>query len=304
MQTQLMYNPRSGFFIDQAELSATDCIHKLLQDCGATQVQPQVLDLSRLAALEASWQQEKPPAVWVMGGDGTVLALASITAKLNIPLGILPGGTMNLLARDLGIALDIRSAIQQLLTASVTYIDMAEVNGQPFLCSSNLGVTTRITQCREELRHTHRWIRWPLVGWHLFKYLLVYPSMHIHVELNDGRSQRWHSRAVLISNNLLSGTDWLIPQRAKLDQGVLGVYVTHGDSFWTLPRLAFKTMTGDWQEDDELEVFQTQHVVIKFRLKRKINLMFDGEIKRFKTPLDYRLKPAALPVLKPQPNTP
>lgn len=296
----LVYNPRSGTLLQAAEAAQLPAYFAdLLAAHPHIQATLLPLDAGLDSRVDAAITAHAPAALWVAGGDGSVLAVARLARLHGLPLGVLPGGTMNLMARDLGMSLDLSEAVAQLADAQPTAIDMAEVNGQPYLCLSNIGMSTRLTQQREHLRDVPGWMRWPLMAGYTLKYLFAYPSMHI--ELDTG-STRLHlrTRSVSISNNPLDEEGSLIPSRPALDRGMLCLYVARDRSIWSLPRLVFRLLTGRWRSDPDLQVHETREARISFRYKRHTHVMCDGELERMRTPLHYRIHPGALVALRPR----
>ena len=94
------------------------------------------------------------------GGDGTIAAVAAALVGTDTPLGVLPMGTLNHFAKDLGIPLELEKAVQTLFTGKVAQVDVGEVNGRIFLNNSSLGFYPRIVQERErEQRQGHsKWV--------------------------------------------------------------------------------------------------------------------------------------------------
>lgn len=298
----LVYNPCSnGLLVHRANDSVENYLQSLLdplkEEFGLS-YELVCLEKESLAALPARFDKQPPDAVWVAGGDGSVLALADITRERNLPLGVVPAGTMNLLARDLGMSLDLATAFRQLAGAEAAPIDIAEVNGHAFLCISNLGLSTRFTQLREARRHQAAWLRWPSITWHMITALLNYPNMRMEIKAS-GRTWGVKSRAVAITNNPLSNSSSLLPARASLDAGKLAIYVTAETSPWSLPRLYTRMMRGNWQHEPELLVIHTEEAVFKLPRRRRIRLMSDGELLTLKTPLRYRIRAGGLNVLRP-----
>lgn len=82
---------------------------------------------------------EKWKAVVAVGGDGTVNEVAKALVNRSTPLGILPLGSGNGLARHLGLPLTLDAALEQLFAGSVNTIDSAELNGIPFFCTAGMG---------------------------------------------------------------------------------------------------------------------------------------------------------------------
>lgn len=298
----LIYNPKSGFFIDQGHEACLSLLAATLQTYPDNDVQLFPLNAQTWADLPTLLQAFTPDVLWVAGGDGTVLSMAQLAMQLRIPLGVLPAGTMNLLARDLGMSLDLPTAIHQLMTAQPSMIDMAEVNGQPFLCISNLGMSTKLTERREQLRPYPFWVRLPLLAWHMLKFVFTYPSSKVYLWVN-GQRHSLHTRSVTISNNPLAPESTLIPVRQGLSDGKLGVYVTKDTSLWSLPRLVWRLLGKTWHKDPDLLQFETDQLVVDFKHKRHVRVMCDGELHKMALPLRYRLIPSLLCVLKPMANS-
>ncbi|WP_027857524.1 diacylglycerol/lipid kinase family protein [Marinobacterium jannaschii] len=296
----LIYNPLAGHFLEQCEGSVQEYFEGLLRADSHLKLRLEPFDGGQLAQLSRLLQHDKPDAVWVAGGDGTVLSVAEITSGLGIPLGVLPGGTMNLLARDIGMSLDMVTAIGQLADAQPEKIDMAELNGKPFLCISNIGMSTRLTERRERLRQHAGWVRWPLMGWYMLRFMFAYRSMVIHLKIG-GQVHSLHTRSVTISNNPLAAESSLIPVRKSLNCGLLGIYIARDRSLWSLPRLIFRLLTRDWQNDPDMLSFRAESARIQFlHRKRVLHVMSDGELNPQRPPLEYCIHPQALTILKPR----
>lgn len=237
--------------------------------------------------------------VWVAGGDGTVISIAGQLEGEQIPLGILPLGTMNLLARDAGMSLELTEAAEQLVNARPVLIDMAFMNDKPYLCLSNIGMSTRLTALREALRQHRAWSRWPLMCFYLLRFVVKFPAMEVEL-VQDGRCHRLKTRSISISNNRLSDSGGLIPRRNQLNCGVLGVYAVRDRSLWTLPRMVLRLFSRDWFGDKDLLSFEATQVAIRFKKYRKVvSVMCDGELSQEAPPLEYRIRPQSVMLLCP-----
>ena len=83
------------------------------------------------------------------GGDGTVNTLAGVAVDAGVPLGVLPQGTLNHFAKDLGIPTDLDDALEVVLAGHTRRVDVGEVSGRIFVNNSSLGVYPRIVRLRE-----------------------------------------------------------------------------------------------------------------------------------------------------------
>ncbi len=298
----IVVNPRAGSYRDHAETLTQRLNERLREQRMATEV----LAFGMHRRRPGAWLQqlhaglaEGVERVYALGGDGTVLAVASALLGREAPLGIIPLGTANLLARDLGIPLDPDLAVEALIDAEVRFIDVARVNGEPFLCASMLGLSTPLARTREVARRAGLLRLW---GRMLRKALLMlgrYPYRLCELDL-DGQVVTVQTRAMLISNNPLTPAPGLHPRRERLDRGVLGVYGVHKGPLWELPRLALRLVNGSWPEEPRIFHHTTRSVAIRARRHQRITVMNDGERRRLSLPLRYEVLSGALPVLVPR----
>jgi diacylglycerol kinase (ATP) len=135
-----LVNPRSGTKLGQgAEQMAGLLDQKTVEaghkaQCVVTQAKGHATELAREAAQSGEWD-----AIVAVGGDGTVNEVAHALAHTNTPLGILPMGSGNGLARHLGIPLTLNPALKHLFASQVSVIDSATLNDRPFFCVAGLG---------------------------------------------------------------------------------------------------------------------------------------------------------------------
>lgn len=238
----------------------------------------------------------QPDAVIVAGGDGTIRSVAEYTAGSGVPLGVLPAGTMNLLARDLGIPEETDAAVDALLAAPVQLIDVARVNGQVFLCSSALAIMPHLGRIRERSRGTiglsllRLWAR-------AIRIWRRYPRMRLAVVV-DGHEHLVRTRAMVVSNNPLTPRPGP-PHRDHLDTGRLVAYVTRDRTRWDLLGIAAKVPTGTWLTDRRLRTYEGETVQVVSSRLTMMSVMNDGEIVQLEMPLRYDIQPRALAVLAP-----
>src|SRR6185503_1144400 len=139
-------------------------------------------------------------AVVGAGGDGTLSTIASRLAGTGIPLGVLPLGTRNHFAKDLGIPLDLQEAVACVARCTPRAVDTGEVNGHLFINNSSIGVYPAIVEEREEKRARLGIPKWigNVIG--LVKVLRRWLLMHVQLEL-DGRAFTRITPFVFVGNN-------------------------------------------------------------------------------------------------------
>jgi diacylglycerol kinase family enzyme len=242
--------------------------------------------------------------VYILGGDGTVLAVTGAVLGRDVALGVVPLGTANLLARDLDIPLDPERAIDVLADAQVRRIDVGRVNGQPFLCASMLGLTTTLARAREAARGQGPLRLWPRLVRKAVLLLRRYPYRRVTLELN-GRTLSLRSRAMVIANNPYLPEPGLYPRRGRLNGGLLGIYGVREGPAWELPRVVLRLLNGNWPDEPRIFCYRTPHLIVQAPPSRgrgrRITVLNDGERMRLTPPLQYEVLPCALAVLAPAP---
>ncbi len=156
--------------------------------------------------------------VLACGGDGTVTACAEGVAGTGVPLAIVPIGTGNLLARNLGVPVDVGEALTVALTGADTPIDAGTANGTPFVVMAGLGLdASMISDTSEPLKKRLGWAAYAVT---VIKHLRDRP-MRVTLTVDGGRPVRLRSSAVIVGNvGWLRGGVPLLPD-ARPDDGML-----------------------------------------------------------------------------------
>ena len=234
------------------------------------------------------------------GGDGTINAVASVVAGSHCALGVLPLGTLNHFAKDLGIPLDLDEAIGVIRANRPGLVDLAEVNGKPFLNNSGLGMYPNIVRDREQQQHRLGRGKWLAFASATLSALRRYPFMTVRMTL-DGRDQLRKTPFVFIGNNEYSISGFTLGKRAGLQDGVLSVYCAQRTSRLGLARLALRSLFGRLRQARDFDALLTHELVIETGRSR-LPVSTDGEVNWMETPLHYRIRPQALRVLMPAPE--
>lgn len=236
------------------------------------------------------------------GGDGTIATAAEVLVGSDKALAPLPLGTMNLLAKDLGIPVDLDDAIAAFAEAEIVEIDVGEVNGHKFLCNSMLGVPARLAERRERNR-----MHMGVIGWWKqviagLKSMYRYPAMRIGLDVGDG-PVTIRSKAIVVADNAYDEGFGQVLTRSRLDRGELTLYATRRLSAWPLVRLSIRMALGRWTHDVDLETHHVKELTVTSR-RRLLRVMNDGETRLVAPPLHYRVLPKALKVLRPKSAAP
>lgn len=238
------------------------------------------------------------------GGDGTVATAAALLSGTRQILGILPLGTLNLFAKDLGIPLDPAAAVPALARGVVHEVDVGDVNGVVFLNNSVLGVYPRMVEERELQRRRHGIAKWPAMLIGMVKVLYRFSLLTVTLEF-DHEQRRLATPVVAVANNAYDDGFGRFLRRSRLDRGELAVYVTRHRTPLGFLGLMMRLVVGTWQRQDQLETFTTRALTVMPRRRhrhRPLKVANDGEIHAMIPPLVYRVRPRALRVLVPVPD--
>ena len=292
----LLLNPRAGTVLARPELLQT--IPQALRDAGLELVDPDVAEDAPLAdKLEAALALS-PEVLVVGGGDGSIRSAAARLAGGPVALAIVPLGTLNLLARDLGLPMEPEAAAAALRDATFREIDMAEVNGEVFLCQSVIGLPNRMGLHRERVRGRDGFkARWRVVLG-VVRAWWRYPPQRLGLRLDAAPMRRVWTRAVSVVNNEYSEAPGQMFQRGRLDGGVLALHAARDFGPWWVARLLAAMALGRWRRGAAMVSGTAAAVAIHSR-RGHLRVMNDGEAMLLKTPLRYAIRPRALRVLAP-----
>ena len=164
------------------------------------------------------------------GGDGTINAVAAAMIESDKTLGVLPFGTMNHFAKDLGIPLDLDGAVDTIVRGRAARIDVGDVNGRIFLNNSSLGLYPRVIHARDRQQRLG-WGKWPAYIWATFAVLRRYPFLDIRVNV-DGKELTDRTPFVFVGNNAYDMERFNVGGRARLDKGELSLYPRVAPDGW------------------------------------------------------------------------
>ena len=231
------------------------------------------------------------------GGDGTVNAVASaIVGHGTIRLGVLPTGTLNHFARDLGIPVELESAVDNIVAGNARAVDVGEVNGRIFVNNSSLGLYPAIIRLRETLQRSG-FGKFPAAIWASVR--IIARFRHLHLELHSGLELPVHltTAMLFVGNNAYEMSVNELGQRRSIDSGQLWIMLPTATNLWALLRSLFFIVTGREAANDLLTYETTELVVVSRR--RSLNVAADGEVLQLQAPLTYRTLPKSLRVVVP-----
>jgi diacylglycerol kinase family enzyme len=229
------------------------------------------------------------------GGDGTVNAVVSAAVGTDTPVGILPLGTLNHFAKDLGIPLDLEQAAQLITQGARRQVDVGEVNGAVFVNNSSIGVYPRIVALRSRSHATGPG-KWAAALWASLTVLRRRPFMGVRIRTTEETLLR-RTPFVFVGNNEYRMAGIRAASRESLSGGRLAVYVMHAERRRSLLLLGWRVLLRGADRVPELERFLVEEAVIDTR--RRVRVALDGEVRTMNPPLTYRIRPLALTVIAP-----
>jgi diacylglycerol kinase family enzyme len=239
----------------------------------------------------------QPPVIVAAGGDGTVNAVASALAGTDIALGVLPVGTLNHFARDIGMPLGLDAAARVIVAGRRRAVDVGEVNGRIFVNNSSIGLYPAIVHRRDKQQRRLGRGKWQAMLWAIHAVLRSHPFLDLQLEV-DGVTHQRRTPFVFVGNNEYSMEGFYVGLRERLDCGVLSLYLAHRGGRLGLLLLALRALLGRLQQAKEFEAARVTRVRIESRHTRLL-VATDGEVAAFDLPLEYRVRPRALQVIAP-----
>lgn len=287
----VILNPRSGYASSRGVTETVALIQLALPNARIHVLDP----CDELSVCCRELVTSGATTIAVAGGDGTVNGVAAALVATETVLGVLPAGTFNHFARDIGLR-DMRHALDVLKTGYVASIDMGEVNGRLFLNSSSIGIYPHLVQARDSAGLQHG--RGPVT---------LEAALLMAQQLNRGRvtftaiteSAEFHGCSFLfVGNNRYMPNPLHRRIRPRLDEGVLSSVIVAAPS----PGAAADGVP--LAHEGHLErygphLLTTRELIIELVGADATPVSADGEVRVLQGPLEYRVRPRALRIAVP-----
>ncbi|HEY9676158.1 MAG TPA: lipid kinase [Waterburya sp.] len=232
--------------------------------------------------------------VIIGGGDGTLNAAIPGLVDTQLPLGILPLGTANDLARTLSIPPSLPEACDIIATGKVHHIDLGCVNGKYFFNVASLGLSVQITeQLTKEAKR-----RWGVLAYAVTALKVIWQSRPFRAEIRlNGESIQVRTIQIAIGNGRYYGGGMTVVHDATIDDQRLDLYSLETEHWWQTLALLPALWQGRHTSLPGVSVLRGTEIEVYTHKPRWINT--DGEITA-RTPAKFRVIPKVLPVLIPQ----
>jgi diacylglycerol kinase family enzyme len=232
------------------------------------------------------------------GGDGTIATVAHHLIDTDKVLGVLPLGTFNYFARNLGVPLEMRDALGVIVGGATTTVDVGEVNGQLFLNNSSIGLYPAILASRESIYR--RFGRSQLAAYVSVALTLLKPPALVKLAVTaDGRLLARRTPLLFVGTNAYQMKSFEIHGTECLDAHRLTLYITRPMGSLAIGRLAARALFRGLRGASAFEAVCAEDVVVALR-RRHVRVALDGEVRVLSTPLHYRMRRDALKVIVPQ----
>lgn len=249
-------------------------IYELTTNCSPDQV-------------KAAIDQAKATRVVAVGGDGTLKLVCELLKGTKTPIGIIPAGSANGMAKELGVPLDVNEALDLAINGETKEIHAVVVNGELCIHLSDIGFNAYIVKKFDDLPQRGMW------GYTKALWKALWSHHKMEVEFQIGKETiRSEAAMVVIANATMYGTGVKINPDGKLDDNVFEVILVKKYSLMEIIKIRFTDLPFN---PEKIESFQTKGLRIK--AKHKAHFQVDGEYIGKVNTVTAELLPAAITVV-------
>lgn len=235
----------------------------------------------------------QPDRVVAVGGDGTIRLAAECLLHSSIPLGIIPAGSANGLAKELNIPADIIKALDIIMDATIKTIHITKINDQVCVHLSDLGFNAFVIKKFETIAHRG------MFGYIKAAWKVLWEQSHMRVSMTiDGKKIQLRAAMIVIANATRYGSGACINPAGKLDDDVFEVVAVKKVSF---PEIFKMMVTHTPFDTSKTELFQVKSLAIQS--PRKVHFQVDGEYLGKVNVVEASLLPASLQIIVPKLET-
>lgn len=297
----IVYNKKSGFHATHK----TEVYEELIQIFSQYGFEIQSFDIEQYASFDELMAQvflrhqdpDNYGVVVAAGGDGTLNAVAAKLIHTDIPMGILPLGTFNYVARVFDIPVDIIQAAHVIATGRPRKTHIARINEHIYLNNASLGLYPLFIQKRELY---NRYLgRFPLHAYTSGLDVMIRHRKELKLKVEvDGKLFPVKTPLVFFGNNQLQLSEMNLRIAAAVAEGkVAGIVVAKSDKL-TLFKILWQLVKAEIEQAPDVYTFAADQVVIHAQLKT-MQVAIDGEIVQMRPPLIVTVEKNALNMMVP-----
>ena len=237
----------------------------------------------------AKIKENDPDRVLAAGGDGTIKLIAECLLNLQIPMGILPAGSANGMAKELSIPLDLEKALDTFISGKISPIHLTRINGELCIHLADIGFNAFVVKKFESAEKRGMW-SYVKAAW---KVLWSNPRMNIEICTDEEIIHR-NAAMVVIANGTKYGTGVLINPEGSLTDKCFEVIVVKKISFREIFKMRFTHRPYD---PEKTELFHTGSLKISSR--KHVHFQVDGEYLGKVRNLEASIIPQAINIITP-----
>jgi diacylglycerol kinase family enzyme len=261
------------------------------------QVEFVLVDRRDLRSRARSTVAQARGTIVVAGGDGTINAVAAACLEGTRPFGIVPSGTFNYVARNLGLPSSVPEAVELIVKGLVRKVDVGEINGHIFLNNAGFGLYSTMVERRE--LDKRRWGRSRLVAvLSGLRCLLGAHPLYVVDLTADGKTERILTTTLVFGSNQLQMEQISAAAADCLRHQKLAVLSLRLHSRWDIAVVALAAAFGRLDVPSNVDSLCASTVHVQTR-RRALKVALDGEIAILRPPLDVMLRPGGLQILAP-----
>jgi diacylglycerol kinase (ATP) len=254
-------------------------IYELQKDCNLDQI-------------KAAVTKAKADRVIAVGGDGTLKLVAECLKGTKTPIGIIPAGSANGMAKELGIPTEIQEALELTVTGQPKEIHAVDVNGELCIHLSDIGFNAYVVKKFDDLSQRG------MLGYAKATWKALWSHHKMEVEMHiEGKTISSEAAMVVIANATMYGTGVKINPEGKLDDDVFEVILVKKYSFLEILKIRFTDLPFN---PEKIELFHTKKLRIKAR--HRAHFQVDGEYMGKVNQIDASILPAAISVIVKNPE--
>jgi diacylglycerol kinase family enzyme len=295
MKIAILINSGGGSLGDRGKLGKDD-VRSALKAAGI-ETEPEWLKGRELQERAKAAVEAGADIVVAGGGDGTISAVAGVVAGTKAALGVLPLGTLNHFAKDLGIPADLNEAAVLISKGQSRCVDIAQLNDRMFINNSAVGLYPLMVLDREAqqmmLGRSKRWAMLVAAARTLFRF----SSERLTLSVNE-RKAAVDTPLLFVGNNAYQTQLPNPGSREALDRGELFVLVLRRKTRLGFCVASIRALFGRARKDDVVRLDGVEQLRVDSR-KTPLTVSLDGETLRMAPPLDYAIRKQALTVIAP-----
>jgi YegS/Rv2252/BmrU family lipid kinase len=236
---------------------------------------------------------DRVDAVVIGGGDGSIASALDVLYRTQIPLGVLPCGTANSFARNIGMPLDLSQAAAAIAAMKITTVDLGKVNETLFLNVAGLGLSVRIHHAVDPQMKR----RFGILAYAVTALTLLRDARPMRAEIIcDGKAHLVKSWQMSVCNGRYYGGWMQVSHEATIDDHLLHVCSAEVKSIWQLLNLLPSFLRGTYDSRSGIRILAG--TTVEIRTRRPVLLDADGEVIG-RSPARFELLRDALRVIVP-----